>query len=91
MVDPSHPVVCICFSLYDYPARAAEFGTSGAVGMAILDKIPIVDLGLAGAEIIDATQQELKTERESQQEKARLIEELVKEAKEAGEVCNDVE
>lgn len=68
------------------------FGTSGAIGMSILDNIPIVDLALAGAETIDSIQQErLKAERESREEEARLMEELLKDAKEAGEDCNNVE
>ena len=60
--------------------------------MSVLDNIPTVDLALAGAETIDAIQQEkLKAERESREEEARLIEELMKEAKDAGEVCKNVD
>lgn len=60
--------------------------------MSVLDNIPIVDLAMAGTEAIDAVQQErLKAERESRDEEARLIEELMKEAKEAGKDCNNAD
>lgn len=56
--------------------------------MSVLDNIPIVDLGLASAEAIDAVQQDwLKAELEAQEEQAVLMEQLIEEAKKAGKVC----
>ena len=77
-------------TLWDYPARASEFGTSGAIGMTVLDNIPIVDIALAGSEGIDAVQQaRLKAEAEAAQEQAAMINDLMREAREAGVNCVD--
>jgi hypothetical protein len=84
----SVPVLSIPFSLWDYPARAAEFGHSGAVGMTFLDNIPLVDISLAIAEGIDAAEQErIKFEMEAMQYEEMEWGKLLLQAKQAGQCC----
>ena len=69
-------------SFWDYPARADDLGTGPAIAMTVLDNIPIVDIALAGTEVIDAVQQEIEdAEHESKREERRLLRQLLKEAK----------
>ncbi|XZE46978.1 RHS repeat domain-containing protein [Pirellulaceae bacterium SH467] len=86
----SIPIVSIGFSVWDYPARASEFGTGVAVGMTVLDNIPIIDIALAGAEGIDAVQQaRIRAESDALQEQEKMINDLMREAQEAGVNCQD--
>jgi len=82
------PILSIVISAWDHPARAKEFGTGPAIGMFILDQIPIADFALAGTETIDAIQQErLRVACEAKQAEATSIDKLLKEAKDAGASC----
>jgi RHS repeat-associated protein len=88
----SIPVLSIPFSLWDYPARAAEFGHGGAVGMTFLDNVPIVDISLAIAEGIDAAEQErIKFEMEAMQYEEMEWEKLLLQARQAGQCCEAME
>ncbi len=56
--------------------------------MTVLDNIPILDITLAGAEGIDAVQQaRLKAEAKAKQTQAAMINELMREAQDAGLNC----
>jgi hypothetical protein len=82
------PILSIFISAWDHPARAKEFGTGPAVGMFVFDQIPILDFALAGAESIDAIQQErLRIEREVKQIEANMIDALLQEARRASASC----